>query len=467
MDDDISPSENDEPPGSGPLHAHPPEVLLSMIPASKDPARQHFPKKIKTASPPSVYTGVLSFTVETDTLKRACRSNTVLFAAGERSLQFRKKFYPGISDREWNDWRWQLTNRIRDLAGLERILRLSEDERRAISEHRGSLPVAVTPYYAGLLDRDNPHQPLRRTVVKSGEENRILHEEEEDPLQEERDSPVPGLVHRYPDRVLFLTTGFCSVYCRYCTRSRLVGNHGGEYRFNMKQWEDAIGYIERHPEIRDVLLSGGDPLTLPDSRIEWLLQRLRSIDHVEIVRIGSKVPAVLPQRITPALVRMLRRYHPLWMSLHFTHPDELTPETAMACNRLADAGIPLGSQTVLLKGVNDSVEVMTRLNQGLLKYRVRPYYLYQCDPVQGSSHFRTTVDKGLEILAGLRGYTTGYAVPHYVIDAPGGGGKIPLLPNYIESHEGSALVLKNYRGNLYRYPDPVLPAQATIQSGDL
>ncbi len=466
MDDDISSSENDEPPGSGRLNTHPPEVLLSMVPASKDPIRQHFPQKIKKVSRP-VYTGVLSFTVETDTLKRTCRSGTALFVAGERSLQFRKEFYPAVSDREWNDWRWQLSNRIRDLAGLEKILRLSENERRAISEHRGSLPVAVTPYYAGLLDRDNPHQPLRRTVVKSGEEDLILHEEEEDPLHEDRDSPVPGLVHRYPDRVLFLTTGFCSVYCRYCTRSRLVGNHGGEYRFNMKQWEGAIGYIERHPEIRDVLLSGGDPLTLPDSRIEWLLQRLRAIDHVEIVRIGSKVPAVLPQRITPALVRMLRRYHPIWMSLHFTHPDELTPETAMACNRLADAGIPLGSQTVLLKGVNDSVEVMTRLNQGLLKYRVRPYYLYQCDPVQGSSHFRTTVNKGLEILAGLRGHTTGYAVPHYVIDAPGGGGKIPLLPNYIENHEGADLVLKNYRGNLYRYPDPVLPEQVTIQSGNL
>jgi lysine 2,3-aminomutase len=235
----------------------------------------------------------------------------------------------------------------------------------------------------------------------------------------------------------------------------------------MKHWEDAAAYIEQHREIRDVVLSGGDPLTLPDGRIEWLLRRLRSISHVEIIRIGTKIPAVLPQRITPALIRVLRRYHPLWMSLHFSHPDELTPETAQACNRLADAGIPLGSQTVLLKGVNDSVETMTRLNQGLLKNRVRPYYLYQCDPVQGSSHFRTTVEKGLEIIAGLRGHTTGYAVPHYVIDAPGGGGKIPMLPNYVESRDGTTLVLKNYRGNLYRYPDPVSPVRDTLPPGDL
>ncbi|MBN2317637.1 MAG: KamA family radical SAM protein [Acidobacteria bacterium] len=467
MDDDISSTENDEPPGSGWTYTHSPEVLYSVAPSSKDSLLKRHQQKLNKADRRSVYTGKFSFTVQTDTLKRACKSNPAAFAAGERSLYFRKEYFPDISDREWNDWRWQLANRIKDLAGLEKIIRLSEDERRAVDEYRGLLPVAITPYYASLLDRNDPLQPLRRTVVKSGEENRILQGEEADPLNEDGDSPVPGLVHRYPDRVLFLTTGFCSVYCRYCTRSRLVGNHGGEYGYNMQQWENAVAYIEQHREIRDVILSGGDPLTLPDSRIEWLLRRLRSIDHVEIIRIGSKVPAVLPQRITPALVRMLRRYHPLWMSLHFTHPDELTPETALACNRLADAGIPLGSQTVLLRGVNDSVEIMTRLNQGLLKCRVRPYYLYQCDPVQGSSHFRTTVDKGLEIIAGLRGHTTGYAVPHYVIDAPGGGGKIPLLPNYVENHDGATLVLKNYRGDLYRYPDPASPGRGIIQSGDL
>ncbi len=465
MDDDISSSENDEPPGTGFIQPHLPGILLSTALPSKASLRQHVPKKLKTTSRRSVYEGVISFTVKTDALKRACKSNSDAFVSGERSLHFRGEFFPGISDREWNDWRWQLTNRIRDLAGLEKILCLSDEERRAISEHRGPLPVAITPYYASLLDRADPLQPLRRTVVKSGQENRILPEEEADPLNEDGDTPVPGLVHRYPDRVLFLTTGFCSVYCRYCTRSRLVGNHGMETGYNMNQWETAVAYIEQHREIRDVVLSGGDPLTLPDSRIEWLLRRLRSIDHVEIIRIGTKVPAVLPQRITPALSRMLRRYHPLWMSLHFTHPDELTPEVALACNRLADAGIPLGSQTVLLKGINDSAEIMTRLNQGLLKYRVRPYYLYQCDPVQGSSHFRTTVDKGLEVLAGLRGHTTGYAVPHYVIDAPGGGGKIPLLPNYVQGHDGTALVLKNYRGNLHRYPDPIRQTPDGMEAG--
>ncbi|MEJ2245722.1 MAG: KamA family radical SAM protein [Acidobacteriota bacterium] len=467
MDDDISSTENDEPPGSGWIHTYQPEVPQNVTSTLKNTFRQLTNQKLSTVQPGSVYTGRFSFAVKTDALKRGCKSNPAAFISGERCLLFRKEFFPEVSDREWNDWHWQLANRIKDLVGLERIIRLSEDERRAIVEHQGSLPVGITPYYASLLDRTNPLQPLRRTVVKSGEENRILPNEEADPLNEDGDSPVPGLVHRYPDRVLFLATGFCSVYCRYCTRSRMVGNHGGEYKFNVKQWEDSILYIEQHSEIRDVLLSGGDPLTLPDSRIEWLLSRLRSIEHVEIIRIGSKVPAVLPQRITPALVRMLRRYHPLWMSLHFTHPDELTPETALACTRLSDAGIPLGSQTVLLKGVNDSVETMTRLNQGLLKHRVRPYYLYQCDPVQGSSHFRTTVDKGLEIIAGLRGYTTGYGVPHYVIDAPGGGGKIPLLPNYVQSHDGSTLVLKNYRGNPYRYPDPIVPVTDFMQCGIL
>ena len=235
----------------------------------------------------------------------------------------------------------------------------------------------------------------------------------------------------------------------------MVGNPGGEYRFNTKQWDRALEYIAAHKEIRDVLLSGGDPLTLADNRLEWLLSRLRQIPHVEFLRIGTKVPSVLPQRVTPALTRMLRKYHPLWMSIHFTHPDELTPEVAEACTRLSDAGIPLGSQTVLLAGVNDSVDVMKRLVHGLLKIRVRPYYLYQCDPISGSSHFRTPVEKGLEIISGLRGYTTGYAVPTYVIDAPGGGGKIPLLPEYYVGREGNDIVLRNYEGKRYKYPDPV------------
>lgn len=278
--------------------------------------------------------------------------------------------------------------------------------------------------------------------------------EADDPLGEDHDSAVPGLVHRYPDRVLFLTTGFCSTYCRYCTRSRMVGEAGGEYSFSVPQWERALAYIEAHTEVRDVLLSGGDPLTLADDKLDWLLGRLRRIKHIEFLRIGTKVPVVLPQRVTKDLTRMLRKHHPLWMSLHFTHPDELTPEVAESCARLADAGIPLGSQTVLLKGVNDDVEVMRRLMHGLLRIRVKPYYLYQCDPITGSAHFRTSVDKGLEIIAGLRGHTSGYAIPTYVVDAPGGGGKIPLIPDPVVGREGGDLLLRNFEGGVYRYPDP-------------
>jgi lysine 2,3-aminomutase len=276
--------------------------------------------------------------------------------------------------------------------------------------------------------------------------------ESDDPLGEDHQSPVPGLVHRYPDRVLFLLTDFCSTYCRYCTRSRVVG-HGG-IRASRARWEKALAYIAATPDVRDVLLSGGDPLTLSDDRLEWVLSRLRQIPHVEIIRIGTKVPAVLPQRITPKLVKLLKKYHPLWLSLHFTHPAECTPETTNACALLADAGIPLGSQTVLLKGINDTVPVMTQLMHGLMKMRVRPYYLYQCDPITGSGHFRTTIAKGLEIIKGMRGFTTGYAVPTYVVDAPGGGGKIPLMPDYVSGRTGDDLVLTNYEDKSFTYPDP-------------
>ncbi len=370
---------------------------------------------------------------------------------GERTVAFRRGFYPETADSDWNNWSWQLRNRIKDLPGLRRIINLSEEEIEGITRHNGSLPVAVTPYYASLLDPDNPAQPLRRAVVPVAGEHLCSPGESEDPLAEEDKSPVPGLVHRYPDRVLFLATDFCSTYCRYCTRSRMVGK--GTFRFNQGRWEKALEYIEATPTIRDVLLSGGDPLTLPGEKIERLLSRLRRIPHVELLRIGTKAPVVLPQRITPVLASMLKRYHPLWLSIHFTHPDELTPEVEQACERLADAGIPLGSQTVLLAGINDNVETMKRLVHGLLRMRVRPYYLYQCDPILGSAHFRTPVSKGLEIIQGLRGHTSGYAVPTYVIDAPGGGGKIPLLPESVVGREDGCLVLKNYEGKVFRYPD--------------
>lgn len=371
---------------------------------------------------------------------------------GPRAQAFRKRFYPDVPTADWNDWRWQNSRRIRTFEELARIVELSDDETAALRRLRGPLPVGVTPYYASLLDPRDPTQGLRRTVVPATAESYLAPGESADPLGEDDDRPVPGLVHRYPDRVLLLATGVCSTYCRYCTRSRMVGATG-EQSVKRSQLEQAIAYIEATPAVRDVLISGGDPLSLDDDRLDWLLARLRRIPHVEFLRLGSKMPAVLPQRITPALTRVLKRYKP-WLSLHFTHPDELTPEVSEACNRLADAGLPLGSQTVLLQGVNDDVATLRSLFLGLLTLRVKPYYLYQCDPIAGSAHFRTTVERGLEIMQGLRGHITGYAIPSYVIDAPGGGGKIPLLPDYVAGRDGDDLLVRNYAGRLYRYPDP-------------
>jgi lysine 2,3-aminomutase len=366
---------------------------------------------------------------------------------------FRRKFYPGIPDKIWNDWRWQISRRIRSVTQLQALLKLSPEEHAALSNPTAKLPVGITPYYMSLLSADDPRQPLRKSVVPTVQELVSRPGEADDPLGEDNQSPVPGLVHRYPDRVLLLVTDFCSTYCRYCTRSRVVGH--GDLLPSRTRIEKAMDYIRATPAVRDVLISGGDPLTLNDDRLDWLLTRLRNIPHVEIVRIGTKVPAVLPQRITPQLVRVLRRHHPLWMSLHFTHPAECTPEAYRACAMLADAGIPLGSQTVLLKGINDSVETMRQLVHHLLRMRVRPYYLYQCDPITGSAHFRTPVEKGLEIIRGLRGFTSGYAVPTYVVDAPGGGGKIPLMPNYVAERQAENLLLRNYEGRVFCYPDNV------------
>ncbi|MCB0742525.1 MAG: KamA family radical SAM protein [Ignavibacteriales bacterium] len=382
--------------------------------------------------------------------------NSLLFPISPKVQAFRKKYYPKITNVQWNDWHWQVSSRIRTIEDLERIVTLSENEKSGILAHKGPLPFAITPYYASLIEGSDENQPIRRTVIMVKDEELLSPGESDDPLNEDGDSPVPGIVHRYPDRVLFLATGFCSVYCRYCTRSRMVGNPGGEYKYNLPQWENAIKYISEHPEIRDVLISGGDPLTLSDEKIEWLLSNLRKIPHVEFIRMGTKVPAVLPQRITPSLTKILKKYHPLWLSVHFTHPDELTPEVQEACSRLADAGIPLGSQTVLLKGVNDSVDILKPLYHGLLKIRVKPYYLYQCDPVAGTAHFRTPIAKGLEMIAGLRGHTTGYAVPSYIVDSPGGGGKIPLLPEYYQGREGNYVLLKNYEGEIFKYYDEAI-----------
>jgi lysine 2,3-aminomutase len=401
---------------------------------------------IRTTIPP--------FTSYSRSIKRAAPVPPK-FSVSPGSEEFRARFFPFATQAEWCDWRWQLRNRVRFLEDLEKMVRLTGDERTAIARHTGPLPFAITPYYLSLVDTENPDQPLRRTMIPVTDEYLRTHGEAEDPLGEDKDSPVPCIVHRYPDRVLFLVANSCASNCRYCTRSRMVENPDSNSIFFQAQWEQALLYIEEHHEVRDVLLSGGDPLTLSDEKLDWLLSRLRRIPHVEFLRIGTKVPVVIPQRITTSLTRVLKRYHPLWLSIHFTHPDELTLETREACARLADAGIPLGSQTVLLAGINDSVDVMTRLMHGLLKARVKPYYLYQCDPIFGSSHFRTPVEKGLEIIQGLRGHTTGYAVPTYVIDAPQGGGKIPILPEYVVGRDGDDLVLKNYQGLIFRYPDPV------------
>lgn len=366
--------------------------------------------------------------------------------------RFRRRFYADTDLSVWTDWRWQLRNRIRDEAGAERLFHLTDSEREAIRRRTGMLPLGITPYYAALLDPEDPNQPLRRTKIPTLSEFEVSGDECDDPLGEDAHSPVPGLVHTYPDKVLFLVTDFCATYCRYCTRARMVG--GGEFLPEKGMWEKALDYIRAHPEIRDVLLSGGDPLILSDERLDWILTRLRAIPHVEIIRVGTKVPAVLPYRITDGLLAVLRKAHPLYFSIHFTHPDELTLEVNRACERLADAGIPTGGQTVLLKGVNDDPETMKRLNLGLLRVRCKPYYLHQCDPIKGSAHFRTSVQTGQNLIRALHGHTTGYAVPIYMVDTAGGGGKVPVGPDYMLKREGEWILLENYQGKTTRYWDP-------------
>lgn len=373
------------------------------------------------------------------------------FSNSENSISFKERYFPKASIAEWNDWKWQVRNSYTSFEQLEQILQLSNDE-KGFKEQSLNLPIRITPYYASLFNKYDSLQPLRKTMVPVLDELKVSPGEESDPLGEENDSPVPLIVHRYPDRVLFMVTGFCSAFCRYCTRSHMVSKKD-KMHATSSQIDEAIAYIKNHNEVRDVIISGGDPLTLSDDRLEYILSRLRAIEHVEFIRIGTKIPAVMPMRITPALTQMLKKYHPVFLSLHFTHPDEMTPETKEACIRLADAGIPLGSQTVLLEGVNNSVEVYKKLAHELLKVRVRPYYLYQCDPIPGSAHFRTKVEAGLNIILGLRGFTSGYAIPQFVIDAPKGGGKIPLLPEYIVGKENGDILIRNYENKLFKYPD--------------
>lgn len=356
-----------------------------------------------------------------------------------------------IPKTEWDDWHWQLRNRITSLPDLERRLHLTPEESAGVLLSGNRLAMAITPYFFNLIDPANPACPIRRQIVPRIEETSFGPEEMEDPCGEDRNMAAPGLVHRYPDRVLFLVTDRCAAYCRYCTRSRVVSGATGHLDADH---DAAIRYIASHPQIRDVLLSGGDPLLFTDDKLDSLLARLRAIPHVEFIRIGTRIPIFLPQRITPGLLDVLRRHQPVWMSVHVNHPRELTAESREALGRLADSGVPLGNQSVLLRGINDSSDVMRELVHKLLLCRVRPYYLYQCDLIRGSAHLRTTVREGIDIINDLRGHTSGYAVPQYVIDGPGGGGKIPLNPEYLLAHDGDSLVLRNFKGDIYEYPEP-------------
>jgi len=362
----------------------------------------------------------------------------------------RVPIWANVPDSQWDDWRWQLSHRLNSLDELSQIIHLTDEEVEGCRSHH--FRVDITPYFASLIDPEDPDCPIRRQVIPTSRELVAFDGMYADSLNEDGHSPVPGLVHRYPDRVLMLVTTQCASYCRYCTRSRIVGDPGAQFR--RSDYDAQIDYIARTPQVRDVLLSGGDPLVLPQRILEDLLRRLREIPHVEIIRIGSRVPVFMPQRITPELVAMLCQFHPLWMNLHFNHAKELTPEVAAAVARMADAGIPLGAQTVLLAGVNDSVEVMKELVHKLVLNRVRPYYLYQCDLVEGAGHFRTSVSKGIEIIESLRGHTSGYAIPTYVVDAPGGGGKIPVMPQYLISQAPGKVVLRNFEGFITTYNEP-------------
>jgi lysine 2,3-aminomutase len=359
-------------------------------------------------------------------------------------------FWSNVPESDWNDWHWQLKHRITTREQLERLLpTLTPEESAGAQFANHKLALAITPYFFNLIDPADENCPIRRQVIPRVEETHVASWEMSDPCGEDSHSPVPGLVHRYPDRVLFLVTDRCAAYCRYCTRSRLVSNATG-YDFH-PEFDKQIAYIEQHPEVRDVLLSGGDPLLFSDDKLEQLLRRLRAIPHVEFLRLGTRIPIFLPQRITPGLCAMLKKYHPLFISVHTNHPRELTTEVREALGRLADAGIPLGNQSVLLRHVNDDVTVMQALVQKLLMCRVKPYYLYQCDLITGSAHLRASVSTGLDIMEHLRGHTTGYGVPTYVIDAPGGGGKVPVSPEYVLSRNRDRVVLRNYEGKVFEY----------------
>ena len=377
----------------------------------------------------------------------------------------RAPIYADVPDEKWNSWRWQLSNRINTVEEFEKVIPLTDSERKALSAPN-LFRVEITPYFISLIDPHDLNDPIRLQVVPTDSEMVPFTSMMEDSLAEDRHSPVPGLVHRYPDRVLMLVTTQCASYCRYCTRSRIVGDPSAT--FSRAEFELQLEYLQRTPQVRDVLLSGGDPLVLAPKILDEILGRLREIPHIEIVRIGSRVPVFLPMRVTDELCDMLQKYHPLWMNIHVNHPNEISAELAEATDKLARAGVPLGNQAVLLAGVNDNVHIQRQLVQELVRIRVRPYYLYQCDLVEGAGHFRTPVAKGIEIMEGLRGHTSGYAVHQFIVDAPGGGGKIPVTPNYLLSMSDHKIVLRNYEGYVTTYEEPVdyLPSHAAQYKGE-
>ena len=364
----------------------------------------------------------------------------------------RKTMFPGVSDADWGNWQWQVRNRVQDIEGLEKLINLTAEEKEGVKVCLSSLRMAITPYYLSLIDPKDPNDPVRKQAIPQGAELHVAPADLDDPLLEDTDSPVKGLTHRYPDRALLLITAQCAMYCRHCTRRRMAGQT--DEAMPTGQVDAAIDYIAKTPEIRDVLLSGGDALLMSDEKLEYIIKRLRDIPHVEIIRMGSRIPVVLPSRITPDLVNMLKKYHPIWMNTHFNHPNEITAESAEACRLIVEAGIPLGNQSVLLAGVNDCTHVMKKLVHDMVKIRVRPYYIYQCDLSRGLEHFRTPVSKGIEIIEALRGHTSGYAVPTYVVDAPGGGGKIPVSPTYLISQAADKTILRNYEGVIAAYSEP-------------
>jgi len=370
-------------------------------------------------------------------------------------------YWADVPEKKWKSWRWQLQNRITTVEQLEKYLRLTPEEKAGTRFAQYKLSLAITPYFFNLIDPEDPNCPVRLQMIPRAGESRTAPEELLDPVGEENSMPVEGLVHRYPDRVLFLVTDQCASYCRYCTRSRLVSN-AQDYNFH-PSFEAGLAYIENHPEVRDVLLSGGDPLLLNDTKLDYLLGRLRAIPHVEFIRIGSRIPVFLPQRINERFCEVLRKHGPIWLSIHVNHPKECTEELYQACEKLSFAGTPIGNQSVLLRGVNDDAEVYKSLIHRLLMMRVRPYYLYQCDLITGSAHFRTSVEKGVEMIRALRGKTTGYALPQFVIDAPGGGGKIPINPDYVERVTDEEIVLRNYEGRIFRYPLHPTPDRPIVE----